>query len=177
MNEAATQKRTLTDLARELREICWRIDELDGELDADIEEQLDATEAALEEKVERVLGVADDYEAKAGVFSERAKRFSAKACALGNQAKRLRAYVLRSMQEAEITRMSTDSYPAVTVRKTPPAVEVDAVIFLPWAEETGAENYLRRKDPTPNKTEIKAALKGGTEVPGCELVQGVRLAY
>lgn len=60
----------------------------------------------------------------------------------------------------------------VSFRKSPPAVEVDdTVATVNWLASEGYDDCLKYRDPEIKKTELKELINGGTEVPGCRIVQ------
>ncbi len=84
----------------------------------------------------------------------------------------LRDYLKVNMERAGIEKIDCPMF-SISIRKNPPAVEVDDTSALPAA-------YWRTPEPkppvaAPDKTAIKAALAKGEEVPGARLTQSTRL--
>jgi hypothetical protein len=118
------KKRTLTEIIDDLRKVLHSIDDLEGEVTPELEEELTACETSLADKVDRCLWVAREAEAQAGVWAERAKTFDARAKVLKNQAARLEDYVLGAMITVSIDKLKTLNFTAA-VQKSPDSVAVD----------------------------------------------------
>jgi Cu/Ag efflux protein CusF len=118
------KKRTLTEIIDDLRKVLHSIDDLEGEVTPELEEELTACEVSLADKVDRCLWVAREAEAQAGVWAERAKTFADRAKVLKNQAARLEDYVLGAMITVSIDKLCTTNFTAA-VQKSPDSVAVD----------------------------------------------------
>lgn len=118
------KKRTLTEIIDDLRRVLHSIDDLEGEVTPELEEELTACETSLADKVDRCLWVAREAEAQAGVWAERAKTFADRAKVLKNQAARLEDYVLWAMTTVRIDKLCTTNFTAA-VQKSPDSVAVD----------------------------------------------------
>lgn len=118
------KKRTLTEIIDDLRKVLHSIDDLEGEVTPELEEELTACETSLADKVDRCLWVAREAEAQAGVWAERAKTFADRAKVLKNQAARLEDYVLGAMITVSIDKLKTLNFTAA-VQKSPDSVAVD----------------------------------------------------
>lgn len=77
------------------------------------------------------------------------------------RAEGIREAIQVAMETAELTSLKT---PAATlsIRPSPPAVEITDAAALPII-------FLKQPAPVPDKTSIKAALKGGEAIPGAVL--------
>lgn len=124
------------------------------------EKRLDALQMERETKIENVLlwiknlkSEADAIRAEEKALAERRKQDERKA-------ERLTEYV----QNALNGRKFSTSRVAVSYRKSEAVVIDDMVTMMEVSDD-----YLTYKDPEPNKTKIKAALKSGLPVPGCHL--------
>jgi hypothetical protein len=118
------KKRTLTEIIDDLRKVLHSIDDLEGEVTPELEEELTACEVSLADKVDRCLWVAREAEAQAGVWAERAKTFADRAKVLKNQAARLEDYVLWALILAKVDKLKTLNFTAA-VQKSPDSVAVD----------------------------------------------------
>lgn len=84
----------------------------------------------------------------------------------------LRDYLKVNMERAGIEKIDCPMF-SISIRKNPPAVEVDDTSALPAA-------FWRTPEPnppvaSPDKAAIKAALSKGETVPGARLVQNTRI--
>lgn len=84
----------------------------------------------------------------------------------------LRDYLKVNMERAGIEKIDCPMF-SISIRKNPPAVEVDDTSALPAA-------FWRTPEPkppvaAPDKAAIKAALSKGDAVPGARLVQNTRI--
>lgn len=118
------KKRTLTEIIDDLRKVLHSIDDLEGEVTPELEEELTACETSLADKVDRCLWVAREAEAQAGVWAERSKTFADRAKVLKNQAARLEDYVLWALILAKVDKLKTLNFTA-SVQKSPDSVAVD----------------------------------------------------
>jgi hypothetical protein len=124
------------------------------------EAQLDALQMERTGKIENLLLWIKNLNAESKAIREEEKSLAERRKAAENKAERLTTYV-QSILNGE--KFSTPRV-AVSYRKSE-AVVVDDMKEMMWA----ADDYLTFKDPEPNKTKIKLALKQGVNVPGCHL--------
>jgi hypothetical protein len=145
-----------------------------ADLDLDpqtVSDTIEGLQGDVQSKLRAVIAYSLDLDVLAGGASEAAKRMYERSKTLSSRVDALRAYALRHMQETGIAEVSTDEFGA-KVAKKPPSVNVTDQALIP-------PSYMRQPDPpapAPDKAAIAAALKTGSSVPGCELVQGFRLA-
>jgi hypothetical protein len=76
------------------------------------------------------------------------------------------------MQAAGIERIACPLF-TLAVKKNPPAVEVLDPLQVP--AEYWSFPPPKQPEPRIDKAAIKAAINAGADVPGCRMVQGVRL--
>ncbi|SIT50485.1 conserved hypothetical protein [Paraburkholderia piptadeniae] len=135
-----------------------------------ITDTLDAESGDYDEKVSRVAMVIEEFDAMAEAKKALAKKFSEEATLLDNRSKSLRAYLSRSMSATG--RTSVD-HELIRVKLY---IGRDEQIIISNPDEVPI-NFIRTKTETyPDKTAIKAALKGGGTVPGAELLKKDRLS-
>ena len=82
--------------------------------------------------------------------------------ALDTKLENLALYIKNQQAEADMIKAEADKL-AERAKAKAKSVEVNGIDALP-------DEYLRFKDPEPDKTKIKAALKAGIELKGCTLV-------
>ncbi len=141
------KKRTLTEIIDDLRKVLHSIDDLEGEVTPELEEELTACETSLADKVDRCLWVAREAEAQAGVWAERAKTFADRAKVLKNQAQRLEDYVLWALILAKVDKLKTLNFTAA-VQKSPDSVAVDnEEKFIEARIDGGVEHLCKANYP------------------------------
>ena len=118
-----------------------------------------------EHKIENIGCYVKNLEADAKAIKEESKNLAARAKAAENKAEHLRQYMQFCLGEEKFQtpRLS------VSFRHTK-KVEVDADML-----DDIPDQYLRFKDPEPDKKAIGDALKAGEVIPGCELVESVSM--
>jgi hypothetical protein len=165
-------KKTLNDITAEYYQLLTQVDENDGVVDDDLLDELESIEAAFEDKVDRVLSVAQTYDAKADAESVRAKKIKAHSDALRNKAENLRDWVHSKMRSLGHTSVSGSNYTA-KIEKNQDVVELNEK-FVDLCEARGVHDYLKFHVAyyTADKNKIKEALKSGEEIEGATLVTG-----
>lgn len=150
----------LYEIVAELRDFQFEIDEETGEiLNAD---ELDKLELARDEKIENICLMIKNLKADAAAYKAEKDSFAEKEKRAKNEADRLADYLQR-MLDGETFKSTRAS---VTYRKSE-AVECDM--------ELVPDDYLRYKEPEPDKAKIKKAIKSGIEVDGCHLVENISM--
>lgn len=145
-----------------------------ADLDLDpqtVADTIEGLQGDVESKLRAVIAYSLDLDVLAAGAADAAKRMNERAKTLNSRVDALRAYALKNMQGTGIGEVSTAEFGA-KVAKKPPSVNVVDSALIPAA-------YMRQPEqppPAPDKAAIAAALKTGALVPGCELVQGFRLA-
>jgi Siphovirus Gp157 len=125
----------------------------------------------VEAKLRAVIAYSLELDILATGASDAAKRMQDRAKALQSRVEWLRTYALQAMQGCGIGEVATEEF-AAKLAKKPASVNVIDATLIPPA-------YMRTPEPpppAPDKKAIGDALKAGASVPGCELVQGYRLA-
>ena len=124
------------------------------------EKRLDALQMAREKKIENILLWIKNLKSEAGAIREEEKKLADRRQSDEKSAESLTQYVQNVLNGEKF------KTPRVTVsyRKSE-AVIVDDLQLM---QET-CDEYLKYKDPEPDKAKIKAALKDGITVPGCHL--------
>jgi hypothetical protein len=137
-----------------------------GEIyDEELMVQYDSLRLQKEEKAENVACFIKNLEAEATAIKEEAKKLASRAKVAENKAAHLKGYLQFCLQGEKLSTPRA----AVSYRKSKMVdVEEDAWQFLP-------EQYLRIKQPEPDKKAIGEALKAGQTLPGCKLVENVSM--
>lgn len=116
-------------------------------------------------KIDNSLCMYKNMVAEAKAIREEEKALADRRRVLENRAENLKKYVERSLagEKFESARNKV-SYR----RSTGVEIDVPNVFALP-------AEFLRYKDPEPDKTLITKALKEGHDVPGCALVESISM--
>lgn len=140
---------------------------------ADVQAWAEATS----DKYAALHAVQNAAEAEAVYLTVEADKLRARALRATRTAEKVKGLALdlllanEALTGQERVRTSDGSYAAIRRRETV-AVQVDNPMLLPV-------QYLRLKEPEPNKVAIKAAIQAGEQVPGATLVtnESVTLAW
>ncbi len=154
----------LYEINAELDRLLSQVDEDTGELLVD-EEALEALTLARDEKIEGCALAIKNYDSDIAAIKAEEDALKKRRETLTNQrdwAKKYLDFNLRG-EKFESPRC------VVSYRKSE-SVQLDAEAFLKWAKRH--KEYLRIRDPEPDKTAIKAALKAGEAIKGAWLETG-----
>lgn len=124
----------------------------------------------LEEKATNCVAVIKNLEALADAIKVAEAQMEERRNAIENRAERVKEWVLRCMQAAEIQKIETPLF-RISRRKNPGRVIVDASSLIP-------EGFWRHKPAPPpevDKASILEAYKKGLEIPGAHVEQSERL--
>lgn len=148
---------TLYELADALRGFDLDIDEETGEITN--MDDLDAIEMEFRDKVENVALMIKNFLSDAEAYKREKESFAKKEQTAKNKAERLKSYLAGNLggEKFKSDRVT------ISYRKSD-SVEITDAASIPV-------EYLRTKEPEPNKAEIKKALKAGKEVSGAVLVE------
>lgn len=128
--------------------------------------QWDALTMQREQKLEGVVCWIKNLLADAEALKAEKSMLEAREKAARNKAERLTKWLESALQGEKLTTARC----AVSYRKSV-AVEIpDEELFVAYAGKE-CNDLLTYKQPVPNKTAIKAALKEGRNVPGVQLVE------
>lgn len=140
------------------------IDAETGEiLDEDMTAKLDELQMAREQKCENIACWIKDLTADAKAIREEEKALADRRRIIENKTERLKAYLRYALNGDKLATPRC----SVSYRKSQ---QVDVMLL-----DVVPEEFLRFKDPEPDKTKIKDALKAGENVPGCALVETVSM--
>lgn len=137
------------------------VDPETGEVNEEVLDQLEALHMAREEKAENAALAYKNIMAECKAIKAEEDALAKRRKAGENKAERLKAYLdyVLGGENFKTSRV------AVTHKKSQ-AVELGETFM-----RTATSEFLRFKDPEPNKTAIMAALKAGIVVPGAQLVE------
>jgi len=151
----------LYELTTQLREL-QNLD-LEPELLVDT---IEGIQGSLEIKAENLLSVVSNLSSDVEAIDVEIKRLTSRKRTVKARQDWLREYLRSNMEVAGIDKITCPLF-TITLRKALQVVEVLADLGdLP-------EEYVKAVY-SPDKVKIKAALKAGTEITGCSLIDGKR---
>jgi len=167
----------LHDIVRRYNETIYTVDETDGILDNELLAELDGIEGELEDKVNALLGVADNLYSKSDQLKARANALDRHSRALSNRADRLKDYLLNQLRRADIKRLETRDYPIIRIGKSQSVQVFDLDRLTDWAKTHDHGLVKEFAETRPVKKLIKEAIRRGSEVPGVTLIESEYLTW
>lgn len=165
---------TLFELNEEALQIERVLEEAEGELTPELEEALNANQAAISTKIDTYNQILRKNELMNDAIDAEIKRLQALKKGNENKIKSLKGYIQYVMGVFGIEKIE-GTFCKVTKRRTT-AVEVDDEVFQRFADEILHE--VKDKIPSyytikvvANKTAAKDILKAGGVVPGAKIVE------
>lgn len=153
-----------------------------------VNDTLEGIEGGLKDKAINVVQYMRNLEASASAIKEAEAKMRQRRQFIEKRAAALKTYVHDSMAATGITKIECP-YFKLAVQKNPASVEADAnkvpakyttvVVEMPGDEFERLQDQMHThtvKERKPVKTQIKADIESGTEVPGARVVNGTRLA-
>lgn len=153
---------SIYEIDQEIMNLLSQVDEETGEVLFD-EEKLAGLQMERDQKVENLALAYKNLTAEAKAIKAEEEALAKRRKVTENEAERAKSYL------EFVLGGDTFKSPkvAVSYRKSE-SVEVTAD-FAPWAYEN-AQNLLRLREPEPDKTALKKALKEGQNIPFASLV-------
>ncbi len=143
----------------------------DPDTDADVFfDTMEGIEGAIEDKADKYAFICTKLAGEAELCKKQALLFREKAEAKENAVKRIKERLLSSMKLTGKTKFKTPYYSFYTQSSDSVVIDTEDIYKIP-------EEYLKYKDPEVNKTALREALKGGTDLKGIahlESKEGVR---
>lgn len=124
----------------------------------------DALQMEREQKLEGVACWVKNLLADADAIKAEKDNLAAREKAARNKAERLTAWLETALQGEKLTTAKC----AVSYRRSEGVEIADETAFVAYAQQE-CPDLLTYKQPVPNKTAIKVALKDGLEIPGVVL--------
>ena len=121
----------LYEIPSELRAIEAQIAEMEGELTAELEEQLDSLQAEFDRKVEWLALMIREAEAEAAAFKLEEQRLGERRKAADNRAKRLKFYVHEQMQRMQVGKVAGELATISLVANSRPSVRWEEGVDIP----------------------------------------------
>lgn len=133
------------------------IDPETGEINDDLYAQFEALQMERDEKIENIALWIKNLTSDADAINTEAKALTERAKAAKNKAERLKAYLESALngEKFQTPRVNISYHKSSKVIVT----DIDRV----------PADFLRLADPEVDKTAVKASIKSGVDVPGCEL--------
>lgn len=129
---------------------------------------IEQIEGTLNDKCLNIASWIRNLEAEAKAIKDAQDAMDKRRKSAQAKADRLRAFLLTGMKIAGVNKISFPHF-VLSVKQNPESVKIAEGAPLP-------PEYLRYKEPEPDKTAIKAALKEGKVIPGCILERGESLS-
>ena len=124
------------------------------------EKRLDTLQMAREKKIENILLWIKNLKSEASAIRDEEKKLADRRQSDEKKAESLTQYVQNVLNGEKFK----TSRVVVSYRKSEAVIVDDLQLMQQTCDE-----YLKYKDPEPDKAKIKAALKDGLPVPGCHL--------
>lgn len=124
------------------------------------EKRLDALQMERQKKIENILLWIKNLKSEAGAIREEEKKLADRRQSDEKKAESLTQYIQNVLNGEKFK----TSRVVVSYRKSEAVIVDDLQLMQEMCDE-----YLKYKDPEPDKAKIKAALKDGITVPGCHL--------
>jgi gamma-glutamylcysteine synthetase len=151
------------------RTILSLVDPETGEiLDGDALEQLQMEREA---KLENVACWIKNLTAEGAAIRAEEVNLAERRKAVERKIERLKKYLADALDGEKFQTAKC----AVSFRKTSKVEITDAECVAKWCEDSGLFDLVVYSAPTVSKTEIGKLLKGGAEIPGAALVEGLSL--
>lgn len=131
---------------------------------------LDGVAEEFDEKAANIAVYIKDLKSESEQLYKEEKALKKRRAVKENALKTVTKYLLENMQEAGKSKIGT-AKAEISLRTNPESVEIaDENGFVKWAQENG-DDLLRYPKPEINKSAVKAAIKGGKNIPGAEIVR------
>jgi len=135
-----------------------------------INDTLEAIDGAIEEKAYNIVAYSKWLDSQAKGIAAEEKRLADRRKAFENRSKSIKTYLQGNMERIGKTKIEHELF-TISLQDNPGAVQINDDKVIPAKYLTIIpESYV------PDKKAIAAAIKAGEIVPGCEFVQGRRLA-
>ena len=151
---------------------CIRIEDTEDMVNTETGEVFDkeAFEKLQGDFNEKALGLAKwiknlDAERKA-IYDER-KKLEAREKTISRKIESIKNYLDFCTSQIPKDKLPKDATTVLTRTKST-STEVNLAELMKFKD---CDSYLKYDDPKPDKTAIKNALKGGVEIPGCQLIE------
>lgn len=162
MVEAPENKKNLIEILQETNLVVQSIIANGGEIPEELEVQLTKNETQLSAKVDAYAYVMERMKLEEGYWKEKAREFDRIAKSIKRVGEEIKGRMVYAMETMGLDEIKGDDF-RFKLTKGPGSLDI-------FNEEVLPDEYVRTtivRDP--QKNEIKAALKAGEKIPGCEL--------
>ena len=151
------------------RNILSLVDQETGEImDADAFEQL---QMERETKLENVACWIKNLTAEGAALRAEEINLAERRKVVERKIERLKKYLADALDGEKFQTAKC----AVSFRKTSKVEIADVECVAKWCEDNGLFDLVVYSSPTVSKSEIAKLLKGGTEIPGASVVEGISM--
>ena len=131
-----------------------------------LEKAAEDVEDELQEKLLNIAKLCKNIKGNKAMIKEERDRLKNKETILDNQLKSLENYTKLCLNNAGLKKMDLGVF-KISLRKSE-STEITDLSLIP-------KEFLKFKDPEPNKTEIKKAIKEGREIQGAVIIENESL--
>ena len=132
-----------------------------------IKDTLDSLDGAFDDKAEAVACMVKELRAQAQAIKNEENALSDRRASKESSADHLENYLYNQLKAIGRDKFETPRA-RVKFTKGERVALLDEIAFIVWAKKK-AKDLLNFKEPTPNKTAIKAALKDGRKLRGASI--------
>ena len=160
-------KQTLYDINEEYLRLMQQVEENEGEMTPELEQALAINEENHSAKLESYAAIIANYNAEAEACKAESKRLKDKADRVVAHAQRLKDAIVHFLTVTDRRKVAAGTW-SMSLRDTE-AVSVTDEAAIP------ADYWREKVERSVDRMAVKAAIKGGTEIPGCTLVTNTSL--
>jgi hypothetical protein len=157
----------LYELEKDYRALMQAIDDEEIPEDA-IADTLEAIKGEIEVKADNIACLLKNIEADILAIKAEEYRLAERRKTKEKAHERLKQYLSDVLQRMSVDKVET-ARNKITFRKSESVEILDEEAFIKWAQYN-RDDLLTFSEPKANKTEIKKALKVGTEIVGAQLI-------
>ena len=128
---------------------------------------LESITGAIEVKADEIACLLKNINADIMAIKAEEARLADRRKAKEKMHERIKAYLSEELQKANVDKVET-ARNKISFRKSEGVVIADEGKFLSWAL-LNRDDLIKYGEPSPNKTAIKDAIKGGAVIDGCTL--------
>ena len=132
---------------------------------------LDAIDDEMDEKLANCGAFVKQLTAEADALDAEIKSLKNRSAAKKREIDSFKTYIMACMEHADVKKVDKP-LAKLSIRTNAESVSVsNEQAFVSWAQLSNRDDLLRYAAPDINKTAVKAALNGGQNIPGCQIVR------
>jgi hypothetical protein len=155
--------RQLYVITKEIEDVLWKVQDLEGELPPELEEKLNALSGDFDQKIERCLAAWKELISLAEIQKAEARRLTKLAKRNEVEAEWLREYVKRNMETMRKTEHRGPLFPARICNTNPSVTVFDE-------EKIPGDYWITTETRKLDKRTLLDDLKQGMPISGCKLI-------